>query len=283
MKKCEKCGSNSDKGISDYGYNNLCSYCAEKLSANKFVLCHYCECQIWPQMSRYEGHNRNVCQNCFKDKSAICFNCKYPIMNTMVQNSIANCEFCEPELIAPNFSIKDMNPILAFVDKYWQLPKLQPDIQWITINRLIELQSGSSENDSFNSMDVFIQSYYPVWYSNNVIYSFPDIVRTWFIPYFAGQMVISEIYTSYKIQTTNGQTPFDKLVIGWGQYFTFLIAKLLKNETVQRFVDRFPYSIAGTDFLKLKAMGEYRKHSELRTFIEENLSKYAEKYYKASL
>lgn len=276
--KCEKCGTKTEKEIADYGYNNLCSYCVEKLSKQKPVLCHYCNSKIWPNMSRFEGHETAVCQQCYKDKIGICFNCRYPLKKN-IENTSVICEFCQPDLIAPGFSKQDMAPILGFISKYWSLPKVIPAVEWIPVLSLGEIQAGATNEKSFESLDSFIQFYYPVFYSNNVIFSYPQIVNNWFIPYFGGQVVVAEIYERFKIEKTSGMTPFDHLTTGLGAYFTYLIAKLLKNNMVLKYVKLFPKNSASTEFLKLKAMGEYRKHVDVKTYAEENLSKYAKKYY----
>ena len=276
--KCGKCGSKTKNGIADYGYNNLCSFCAENLSSQKPVLCHYCNTKIWPNMSRFEGHETAVCQQCYKDKTKICFNCRYPLIKN-TENPSAICEFCKPDLVAPDFSNQNMAPILAFISKYWSLPKVIPEVQWIPAQSLSELQANTTNNISFESIDSFIQFYYPVFYANNVIFSYPQIVNSWFVPYFGGQVVVAEIYSRFKIDKAKGMTLFDDLAIGLGAYFTYLIAKLLRNSIVLKYVKQFPKNSASSEFLKLKAMGEYRKHVEMKMYAEENLLKYAKKYY----
>jgi len=276
--KCEKCGLETNDKIADYGYKVLCVHCAEKMVNQTPVLCYYCNKQIWPNMSRFEGHESAVCQQCYKDKDQICFNCRFPILKNP-EKSVRTCEFCKPELAVPGFSKQNIEPILAFISKSWFLPKEIPGVQWISIERLSEIQANKPVNCIHESLDSFIQSFYPVYYMSGKIFSYPEIVNNWFIPYFGGQVVVSEVYSRYELDKTNGQTPFDDLAFGLGRYFTYLIAKLLKNNRVLKYVKQFPKNNAASEFLKLKAMGEYRKHKEVKTYAEENLLKYAKKYY----
>ena len=276
--KCEKCGQPTEDKIANYGYKSLCIHCAEKLSKQKPVLCHYCNKQIWPHMSRFEGHETAVCQQCYKDKDQICFNCRFPILNHS-EKTAKICEFCKPDLTASGFTLQNIEPISAFISKYWSLPKDIPNIQWVSILRLSEIQVNNTLESTDESLDLFIQSFYPVFFMDETIFTYPEIVNNCFIPYFGGQLVVSEVFSRYNLKITNGHTPFDDLAFGLGRYFTFLIAKLLKNNQVLKYVKQFPKNSATPEFLKLKAMGEYRKHAEVKTYAEENLSKYAKKYY----
>ena len=276
--KCEKCGLLTEDNIADYGYKALCIHCAEKMSEQKPVLCHYCNKQIWPNMSRFEGHETAVCQQCYKDKDQICFNCRFPILNNS-EKKTRICEFCKPDLTLPGFTLQNLEPISAFISKYWSLPKETPDIQWIPILQLSEIQGHKTVDGTDESLDLFIQSFFPVFFRDKTIFTYPEIVNSWFIPYFGGQLVVSEVFSRYDLENTNGHTPFDDLAFGLGRYFTYLIAKLLKNNQALRYVKQFPKNSAAPEFLKLKAMGEYRNHAEVKSYAEENLSKYAKKYY----
>lgn len=279
--KCEKCGLQTEDKIADYGYKILCIYCAKKMGNQKPVMCHYCNKQIWPNMSRFEGHATAVCQQCYKDKDQICFNCRFPILKNS-DKSARICEFCKPDLTAPDFALKNVEPVLAFISKYWSLPKEIPEVQWIPILRLSEIQTDKTADCTNESLDLFIQSFNPVFYLNKTIFSYPEIVNSCFVPYFGGQLIVSEVYSSYNLDYTNMHTPFDDLAFGLGRYFTYLIAKLLKNSQVLRYVRQFPKNSTTSEFLKLKAMGKYRKHVEVKTYAMENLSKFAEKYYNRS-
>ncbi len=158
------------------------------MSKQKPVLCHYCNKQIWPNMSRFEGHETAVCQQCYKDKDQICFNCRFPILKD-TKKTARICKFCKPDLTAPGFTLQNIEPILDFISKYWSLPKDIPNIQWISILRLSEIQENKTVDCTDESLDLFIQSFYPVFFMDKTIFTYQEITNSWFIPYFGGPVM----------------------------------------------------------------------------------------------
>lgn len=261
--KCKKCGTPSKNLRSDFGEENICSTCIEKLSQRKSVPCFLCEESIWPNMSRYEGHGHSICQKCFTDAKHRCFFCGFPDVIPDSMENTPYCEFCKPELV---FKKEDLSsllpPIKSFLNHFAINHFDFSSTTFTTSKQLLPLQ-GLKSDCKIQSFEELIKQAYPVYQLKGRFYIVGPISKQWVLPLLAIQLSVAHFCKQYHLDHLSGDTPFHSYLQGWCHYIGYFMAKTLQYKTQTKTLEKFPGNSFKGDFLKFLAMSEFRPPKEM--------------------
>lgn len=274
--RCKKCKFPSNALEIYPGLGAVCEFCRDAME-DTGMSCYLCSKNIPAWMSYYADYDKTVCQECFAEAKR-CFLCRFPHSVESVKGLGHICEFCHDDVIGPEMDLVPfLQPIQAFLKKLRHNPPTDIKFQWVDWHLILGMQMKEPPQFKINFLDEFLHYSYPVIYLKGQFYLIKRMRRQLFLCHMAGQLAAADLCDQYGLQHLQGETPFHALARGWSHWVAYTIAGVLKYQTEQKQLSRWPEA-REEEFQKFKAMSEFRKAKEIVVYGHRMLADYAKKY-----